>query len=267
MCQQLNGQYAKYQKREAAKKKSESWSDDEDSAPKKDDRWSDDDQPVRKPRKVETAEPEVQVRSTRRRANKPQEEEEKRPAPKSTNDDLLGLGLWDETPASSVSETPAKKSRKPNNDDWGLDDDEPAPRKPAKKVSKVDDLFDDDEPAPRKPAKKVSKVDDLFEEEDEPAPRRPAKKVSKVDDLFDDDEPAPRRPAKKASRQPDDDDWGFDAPAPRASKPALAPAAPAEDPFAFMDFTKASAPAPAAPAPAPAPAPQKKDAFDDLFSM
>ena len=122
MCQQLNGLYAKYQKNEAAKKKkSDSWSDDEDSTPKKDDLWSDDDQPVRKPRKAETAEPEVQVRSTRRRANKPQEEEEK-PAPKSANDDLLGLGLWDETPAAPVSEAPAKKSRKPNDDDWGFDD-------------------------------------------------------------------------------------------------------------------------------------------------
>ncbi|KAK8820549.1 hypothetical protein WA577_006609 [Blastocystis sp. JDR] len=278
MCQQLNGMYAKYQKKEAAKKKKEdSWSDDDD-APKKEDLWSDEEPAPRKARKPEP-EPEVQVRSTRRRANRAEEEEEEeKPAPKkSVNDDLLGLGLWEETPAAPAApaEAPVKKSRAPQADDWGFDEDEePAPRRAAKKVSKVDDLFDEEEeePAPRKPAKKVNKVDDLFDDDDEPAPRRPAKKVSKVDDLFDDDEPAPAPRKAKASRQPDDDDWGFDAPAPRArpSKPAApAPApAPAEDPFSFMDFTKMPQAAPAAPAaPAkPAPAP-KKDAFDDLFSM
>ena len=138
------------------------WSDDDD-APADD--WDDAPKPARRAKKpVDDAEPAVQVRSTRRRPARaaedraPEPEKAKPASSSSATEDLLGLGLWDETPAQPAQPAQqAKPSRKPAADDWGLDEDAPAQpaARRAKKVS-IDDLFEDAEeeaepaPAPRR---------------------------------------------------------------------------------------------------------------------
>lgn len=262
-----------------------------------DDGWSDDDAPAddwddapkpaarRAKKPVDDAEPAVQVRSTRRRPARDADEREPeperaKPAASAASDDLLGLGLWDETPAQPAKSAKepakaAKASRKPAEDDWGFDEDAPKPAaRRAKKVS-IDDLFEDAEeaeaepaaPAPRR-AKKPS-LDDLFDDEDEAAAPRAAPRRAKkaaVDDLFD-DEDAPKAAPRRA-RKPTTDDWD-DEPKPRAA-PRRAKKPAVDDLF---DDEPAAAPAPRRarkPAtedwddePKPAPRRAKKPAEDD----